>query len=314
MKSNIEIYQVFPQSGYLMHSYVIKTPNNKIVVIDGGNVRYMDKAYLPFAIRGILGLDENDYFEIEALFISHAHDDHYGEFIMMMREYDEKSNYKVNNFYFDFPDFESGKYSFKDVDKNLDEFKESLQKYALTNKIDTINYYEQLNGAVINSNEIKKGLTITIDGVDFEILQTWDESDDNVNGNSLIFRVCSSDKKSKTCLFLNDASIVSGDRLCNTYGNYLKSDMVQLAHHGQKGVSQKIYQVIDAKVRLWPTPSWVWTKPNYQTGETRSWFNVDMDNVQESDFVGCLYQKYPSDYRSAKEWNECAKYMKVTLD
>lgn len=314
MSKSVEIYQIFPHSGYLMHSYVIKTPNDKIVVIDGGNVRYMPSAYFPFAIRGILGLEENDYFEIEAWFISHAHDDHYGEFIMSMREYDENSNYKVNNFYFDFPDFESGEYKFRDVDaQSMQELKDSFQKYAKVNGIEVDNYYDSLNGAVINATSVKEGLTITIDGVDFDILQTWDNSDDQVNGNSLIIRVGQSSKQGKTCLFLNDASVVSGNRLKDKYGKALKSDIVQLAHHGQGGVSRELYDIIDAKLRLWPTPSWVWVKPNYKTGETRSWFGVDMDNVKDSDFVGCLYKKYPTDYRNCAHWKECAPYMKVTL-
>ena len=75
-----EIYQLCPHSGYLMQSYLIKTPNDKIVLIDGGHNYYMEKAYLPSAIRAILGLNEGEYFEIDSWFFSHGHIDHYGEF------------------------------------------------------------------------------------------------------------------------------------------------------------------------------------------------------------------------------------------
>ena len=58
MENKTEIYQLCPHSGYLMESYLIKTPNNKIIMIDGGSNTYMEKAYLPSAIRAILGLKE----------------------------------------------------------------------------------------------------------------------------------------------------------------------------------------------------------------------------------------------------------------
>lgn len=313
--SNVEIYQLFPHSGYLMHSYLVKTPNGKIVVVDGGNVRYMKDAYLPFAIRGVLGLGENDYFEIEAWFISHAHDDHYGEFIMMMREYDQKSNYKVNNFYFDFPDFEKGKYPFHDVDAtSMQELKDSFQKYATVNGIPSENYYDELNGRLINKESVQKGLTVSIDGVDFDILQTWSDDDDQVNGNSLVIRVSESNKYGRTFLLLNDLSPKCGLRLVKRYGNTLKSDIVQLAHHGQGGCEKEVYDVIDADLRLWPTPSWVWAKPQYKTAQTREWFGVDMENPnKERDFVGCKYEKYPENHRSVDDWKDCLDGMKIVL-
>ena len=79
-----------------------------------------------------------------------------------------------------------------------------------------------------------------------------------VNGNSTIIRVYDQDKNGKTCLFLNDASIGSGKRLLDTYKEKLKSDIVQLAHHGQAGVDKDVYDAIDAKIRLWPTTIWLW--------------------------------------------------------
>ena len=84
-----------------MQSYVFKTKNNKLIVIDGGidGIGSDADPYLPSALRSILCLEEGEYFEVEAWFLSHAHSDHYYELSKMLADYSEDSNYKINNFY-----------------------------------------------------------------------------------------------------------------------------------------------------------------------------------------------------------------------
>ena len=316
MSKKTEIYQLQPHSGMLMECYVIKTPNDKIIVIDGGHDYYMEHPYLPSAIRAILDKNEGDYFEIEAWFLSHGHCDHYGEFLMMMKEYSQESNYKVNNFYFDFPDFPNTSFCEDDyMTEKLDLMKELFDKYAKINNLGVENYYNALNGAVVNAKSVADGLTMEIDGVKLEILQTWCEEDDQANGNSMVIRVRSKNPDSKTCLFLNDVSIVSGARLLKTYGEKLKSDIVQMAHHGQAGADKDVYDMIDAKIRLWPTPFWVWgNEETYQIGTVRAWCGVDANNLTENDVVACEYKAYPEDYASVDDWKKCVHGMKVVLD
>jgi len=52
-------------------------------------------------------------------------------------------------------------------------------------------------------------------------------------------------------MVLADATSRSINHIYKAYGNYLKSDMVQLAHHGVNG-GVLLYQTIDADVVLWP--------------------------------------------------------------
>ena len=103
----VELYQLAPEPDSLMMSYVIVTPNRKVIVIDGGiDGRGMNEPpYLPSAIRAILGLEEGEYFEVEAWFLSHGHWDHFYELAKMLATYKESSNNRINNFYFDFPDY-----------------------------------------------------------------------------------------------------------------------------------------------------------------------------------------------------------------
>ena len=51
---------------------------------------------------------------------------------------------------------------------------------------------------------------------------------------------------------LGDASTTASARMVKTYGDYLKSDMVQIAHHGYEGGTSSLYSNIGATVNIWP--------------------------------------------------------------
>ena len=113
---------------------------------------------------------------------------------------------------------------------------------------------------------------------------------------------------------LNDTSVWSGAKLLKTYGKKLKSDVVQMAHHGQAGADKDVYEAIDASIRLWPVPFWVWqNEVTYKIGEVRSWFGIDENVGRETDLVSCKYGKYPEDYTSIDSWKQCLDVMKIVL-
>ena len=331
----VELYQLTPNKDALVQSYVIKTKNNKLIVIDGGidGIGSEDKPYMPAALRSILCLEEGEYFEVEAWFLSHGHSDHYYELSKCLRDYSKDSNYKIKNFYFDFPDLADyyaarnglPAYNYGDYTK-LDEFKVNLNKYASVNDIEieseSMLWYDDINGYIINREDIKWGLDIEIDGIRFEIMQTWDYADrkgsEDLNETSLVMRAW---VEGQSILFLNDlggwnSDKSSGARLVNTYGEALKSDIVQMAHHGQKGVQKELYDLVDAKVHLWPTPAFVWNDTtHYEIGTTRKWVNNGKDFVMGDAYniVACLYEAYPRDITSVADWTAVKDGMKITL-
>ena len=334
----VELYQLAPNKNALTESYVIKTKNNKLIVIDGGIDGTGAEAdpYMPAALRSILCLEEGEYFEIEAWFLSHPHSDHYYELSKCMRDYSKSSNYKIKEFYFDFPDLADyyaargslglTAYNYG-VYTKFEEFKLNLNKYAIANNIEieseSMLWYDDINGYIINKDEIKWGLDIEIDGVRFEIMQTWDYSDrkgsEDLNETSLVMRAW---VEGQSILFLNDlggfnSTQSSGARLVNTYGEKLKSDIVQMAHHGQKGSQKALYDLVDAKVHLWPTPAFVWNYPSTYTQlvEVRRWVNDGKDFVVGNAYniVACLYDAYPQDSTSVADWAAVKDGMKITL-
>ena len=98
----------------------------------------------------------------------------------------------------------------------------------------------------------------------------------------------------KSILFLGDTGIESSQKLIeNQSENKLKSNIVQMAHHGQSGASEELYQIIKPEICLWPTPDWLWDNNagegintgNWKTLETRSWMeNLKVEkNIIEKD-------------------------------
>lgn len=322
-EKTVELYQIAPDKDTLMQAFIIKTKNDKIIVIDGGVVTTRtgaSKSFMPAAIRSVLGLGQDDYFEVEAWFLSHNHSDHIGELANMLMKYDENSNYKIKKVLFDFPAYGTEEYPSHNVDMaEWEKLKQGLTNYATINNIAVKgdSYYDDLNGSFINKASVERGLAMNIDGVGIQVLQTWQDANDgtDVNNNSLVLRFT---VENQTILFLNDLGLYGEERLVNgKWKHLLKSDIVQMAHHGQRGISKAGYERIDADVHLWCTPSWVWYSPvgEYQIHEVRSWVNggVDFNTSNARNIVSCLFEAYPNDISSVEDWNAVKDGMKLTL-
>ena len=314
--SPVTLYQLAPEKNSLMQCYVIKTQNGKLIVIDGG-IDGEGKArapYLPAALRAIAGVNDGEYFEVEAWFLSHAHKDHMYELSKMLSEYSADSNYKINNIYFDFPEFGSAEYPANNADMEISQIRENINKYGEVIGAGA-DYYDQINGAFINTEAVAQGLSLEIDGVRLDILQTWSPEDgtSNLNDTSIVIRMTAEGQR---VLFLNDLGTIGGRRLLATYGDDLKSDIVQMAHHGQGGVSKDVYDTIGAQVHLWPTPIWVWNNNDhiYQIDEVRTWlYGRTFFESDEYNIVAGLYEKYPGKSTSVKNWEKVVGNMAIEL-
>lgn len=352
-KTQVEVYQIAPEINTLTQGYVIKTANDKIVVIDGGVDSFSMDTYLPQAIRAILGLEEGAFFHVDAWFLSHAHSDHIFELAKMLNGYVDENdeslvdgkveikvptsltdgtpkattlvtpdnNFTIGKFYFDFPTWN---YKSGDTSSCLKNLKDGLEVYAkahpevedfeLTDN--ALDVYSELNGKYINRDTIKEGQNIYIDGIRFEIMQTWSYGDGDANNNSMVIRMW---VDGQSVMFLNDTGVRSGNRLLDTYGaDYLKTDIVQLAHHGQNGADKPVYEAIDADVRLWANFRDLWNADkattSNQTAAVREWFGLEkLTKSTETDLVAAL-STCPNNPSVQADWTkEVLDSMKLSL-
>ncbi|MBO4322596.1 MAG: MBL fold metallo-hydrolase [Clostridia bacterium] len=100
------------------------------------------------------------------------------------------------------------------------------------------------------------GDLITVGGVTFEFLYTFTDYYPSLpaclNNTSLVVRASAG----LSAIFLGDIQTEAGNFLASMYGDHLKSDILQFAHHGYRnGASAEVYSFIGADIGLWPSSS-----------------------------------------------------------
>jgi hypothetical protein len=91
-------------------------------------------------------------------------------------------------------------------------------------------------------------------GVEIEFLTTPEDIYPRTiryfNNASTCFTISANNTK---FLVLGDTCDQMSDILTKRYGRYIKSDIVQVAHHGNIGATSKVYDYANPAVALWPT-------------------------------------------------------------
>ena len=237
------LYQLSNQSYSQMMSYIIHY-NNKTIVIDGGTAE--DEPYLMGQIEQISGNDT-----VDAWLITHYHKDHTGALATYLSTNDTRV--KINKVYYHFPEE-----NWVEINE-INRFEDIKAINAQINKVDT--------------QIVEAGDNIEIGDIDIQVLRSYNESITMNAGNnsSSVYKVMVNDI---SILFLGDLGVEGGQELLMNKEDDIKNmDYVQMAHHGQAGVNEDVYQVINPKYCLWPTPDWLWENKDkiYKTDETKNW-------------------------------------------
>ena len=251
--NKIELIQMSPQSQSQMMGYLIKTKQGKVIAIDGGTVADTENF-----IKNVNDLGG----KIDIWFITHPHKDHAG---VLNSVIEQNIDLNIEKIY----------YTANDLSWYLE--------YDPERAYEAENFYKTINNSKIKDKveEVALNQIINIDNVSFEIIgvKNPEITVNSFNNSSMVIKLKVNEKQ---VLFLADTGAESGKKLLETQGDKLKSDIVQMAHHGQDGVTEEVYKKINPKICLWPTPDWLWdndpgtgynTGP-YKTIETRNWMET----------------------------------------
>ncbi len=256
--NKIELIQLSPQTKGQMMGYIIKTKNDKMIVIDGG---------LGEDAKNLLKYIQNHDNKVDYWFLTHNHNDHAGAFVEIMKSDDVQ----VDNIYVSLNEKEW----YQVNEPTRAEFSEAL--------IDTLN--EEKIKDKVKSPELNE--IINIDDINVEILgiRNPEFTENPGNEQSMVIKF---DTGKTKLLILGDTGEKSSEKLLLNQKDKLKSDIVQMAHHGQAGATEELYKAVNPTICLWPTPEWLWNNDNgngygsgnWKTLEVRKW--IDNIGVREN--------------------------------
>lgn len=233
-------------------SCIIRAADGTVIVVDGG--LGTDKDRLKAAIKELGG-------NVCAWLVTHPHGDHAGALYRILEEEIEgraagiAPDITIQNIYYNMAtadwyqanDASDGSFSILLLDK-----------------------FSQIDQSRLHS--VSRGTVIMAGGTRIEVINDRYETDWNKgNGASICYKVW---VNGKSILFLGDMSSEGGKQLLQYERDNLKADIVQLAHHGQAGVEENVYQAIAPSIALWPTPQWLYNQADdskYRVNETKYW-------------------------------------------
>ena len=249
-----ELWMLSSTTGAQNLSIVIKSPNGKIIVIDGGWEADADKLSSLILQQGG---------KVDAWLITHPHEDHVGALCAILN--DSARKIKIDKIYCSLatPDW------YRQVSPTGAGIADQLLSAFTKLTVGTV------------TNSIGRGTEINIDDVNIRVLNNRGVYTYNgVNNSSLVYKIRVS---RQSILILGDLAYDGGKDLIKTCtAAELKSDIVQMAHHGQHGVDQDAYALIAPTTCLWPTPAWLWNNDNgggvgsgpWGTLTTRAWMDA----------------------------------------
>jgi len=246
--------------------YVIRLEDGSFIIFDGGylsrGIEHMDLWNLLTELHteayGSAPSEENPI-RIAAWVITHSHSDHYYVLKAFVRKYGPNPTLKFERLIGNFP---SGNVLQVTGGRNS-----SIRDMGLEETIPT--FQGQVTGG-FDYIKVHAGQTFYFANVKMEVLMTYEDhnpvSIQGENDTCTIVRltIATTDEQkgattsaaeavnSVSAMFLGDAQRYQSRYLCSMYGDYLRSDMVQLAHHGNIGCEIPIYDAIQASVVLWP--------------------------------------------------------------
>ena len=249
MQHKNQMYFLANQTHTQMMSFVIETADGCVIVVDGGTRG--DAAHLLDTLKSITG---QEIPHVDAWFLTHSHMDHTGAIIELLEK--DPDCFTVEKVYYNFP---SVQWLAKYEDYCAHEFYEFR---GIQNHI----------GAAIET--ITQGDTYQVGEAKFDILYTTDPliTENASNNASAVIRMTLG---GQTVMFLGDLGVEAGEKLLKMHDkDTLKSDFVEMAHHGQNGVEKDVYEAIAPRACLWCTPKWLWENDAGKGYNTHFWKTI----------------------------------------
>lgn len=248
-------------------SFIAKVADGSFIIIDGGyNTSEESNRILNFLRENT---PEGQTPVVSAWIITHQHSDHYGALRNMTANH--LNEFTVKAFYYNMPaEGHDGAGS-------------------MAGKIS--GWMSKWDGAVQYS-KLHSGMRFCVADARFDVIFTHEDlypvTGTNVNDTSTVLRMTHGGKRMMFLADIEDsASLVIRKYMTK---EEMKSDFVQVAHHGYEGASKAIYDMIEAHTVLWPINTFSCQSGNYgknifKTMINGGWRSVNKYIAREATYV-----------------------------
>lgn len=216
-------------------SYVVQLEDGSFVIIDGGPGKEAD----------VIGLmdwltahkpEADDKPRVTWMF-THLHNDHMELPVAFLKKY------------YAAIDLQTVCYNFPRLGTE-----DGLNDQLCTNNYNGLRSVLASHFSDTNIYVFHSGQKMYLPGCEIEFLFTqedyWPQKFPTANHTSSAWRMTFTG--GKTFMVLGDCEYGLCVQMASVYGDYLKSDVLQLSHHGLNGACLELYQAIDPKVCFWP--------------------------------------------------------------
>lgn len=278
----VKLNSQYQASGHNIYgnNYVVTLEDGSFIVYDGGqsyemNVPRLYQVLLDLYQRTHGGANPTaeDPIRISAWLISHGHGDHY----KIMRDFITQYAAYYGTYYITI-DRLIANFTSDEEDDNS-----GNPDNAMRDNWET--YSEQIKDAPgeeagFEFIKVHTGERFYIANAEFEVVYTHEDLYPNrlhiYNDSSTVFRMTLyhtengkiSAASETSMLWLGDAQLDASKWMRSTYGSYLKSDMVQVAHHNYQGCEWELYQLVAPECVWWPVNRARWTSTTHNSGST----------------------------------------------
>lgn len=228
---------MLPVTGLLnwnIMSFILRTREGKLVVIDGGHAQ--EKDYLLSVLRALS--PDPDHIRVEAWLITHLHGDHFRALRTLLQDEKTAEFLEIGDVYLNLLE-----------DRFYTELSPERIGEAPAVRHDLMNLPQRLGARVhiVNDDD-----SFTVDELTFRALHVPKMADAKLmdtNDSSVVWQMRV--EGGQTVLFLSDAEFVCNNDLLTRCRADLPADIVQIGHHGCGNVSGECYRAIGAKTYLW---------------------------------------------------------------
>ncbi len=236
-------------------SYIVTLEDGRFIVLDGGGVSADNNSDTKLW-QALVNLHEKIYpakgsvspanpVHLAAWIITHSHWDHYDTFRRVM-ESEKKNSLKIDYILGNYPSESGIPYEYDDHQAMMPAL---IDRYCGTEEGDT------------KFVKVHTGHKYYLANVELEALVTHEDVNpkriDTSNDTCTVFRFSIKNTQAPaaeptTVIWTGDANRYQSRFMCATYGDYLQSDMVQVAHHGAVGCESDFYDTVAPTVLWWP--------------------------------------------------------------